>query len=89
MDPIAIDPSFFDYVMQGGFAGFAFLLLVGLFWMIKQWVTTTNASTKAIQNSTNVAVSLKEEMMKQGESTQKLYEHLLQRPCMLNGPNRK
>ena len=69
--------------IQYGFAGFAFLLLALVFWMIRRLLRVLEDTNKVVANNTQVSVAVQETARETRELLIDIKDQLLSRPCLM------
>lgn len=74
--------SLFNPLVQYGFAGFCFVLVGVIIWLICQLLGVIKENNKIIQDNSSAITKLISTTNKNNETGDKLKELLLQRPCI-------
>ena len=82
------DLSVMSPSMQYGFAGFAFLLLGVVVWMIKQLLKVLKDTNTVVGNNTQVMNSVHETAGETRELMIEVKDQLLSRPCLMQSAER-
>jgi len=75
--------SVFVPFVQYGFAGFSFVLLGVIFWMIRKLIDVVSKNSEVITINTKTIESLMEHSNEGISLMRDIYERLLSRPCMM------
>jgi hypothetical protein len=72
----------FSWIMQGGFAGFALILLIILFWLIGKLLKLQEKTNEIISEHNIISKSILEGQNKLIDNLESLHVKLISRPCI-------
>jgi hypothetical protein len=71
-----------DLIIQSGFAGFCAILLIILFWLIRQLISLQRDTNTIIAEGSETNKKVLENITQQTRITQALHDKLISRPCI-------
>jgi hypothetical protein len=71
-----------DLIIQSGFAGFCVILLVILFWLVRQLIGLQKDTNTIIAEGTETNKKVLDHITQQTKIMQDLYTKMLSRPCI-------